>query len=154
MTSIEVIMHCSKSTWGNAVVIDEWHRHRDPPFLMIGYHMVFLNGKLRSNSKYEERLDGLMETGRPYGVRGAHTLGQNYKIGWCFIGMSGRFTPRQIEAAKEELRYLATIYDIVKVTQHSDYDPVNKAFCAGCTKKDMMMFNQIGNGYGMMTRNV
>ena len=146
--TVTVWLHCSASDWGNAVAIDEWHRKRN--FRMIGYHRVFLNGKMAHGQPYVERLDGIVETGRPYGVTGAHTLGHNKDIGWCLIGNSGKFTTKQIVSVVHEIASLIEVdgYDVVRVRQHSEADPVNKPFCAGFTDEEMIEFNIVGNGYG------
>ncbi len=150
MKEITVILHVSDSTWGNAVAIDEWHRNRPQPFRMIGYQRVFLNGVMAHGQSYVKRLDGVIETGRPYGVRGAHTRGANHHAGWCLVGRSGEWTKKQIKAVKKEIKALLEEdgYDVVRVKQHSDYDPVNKPFCAGFSDKQMEEFNVIGRGYG------
>lgn len=135
-----VVLHCSASSWGNAAVIDYWHRSKG--WNSNGYHRVFLNGKLTADSPYNARLDGHMETGREYGVTGAHTIGHNHKAGFCLIGESGKFTPAQIRAVKAELRELAMEHGGVRVTQHSDHDR-NKPFCAGFTQYEMAEFNKI-----------
>jgi len=41
MKNKKVIIHCSDSSFGNAVLIDKWHRQRG--FDNIGYHFVILN---------------------------------------------------------------------------------------------------------------
>ena len=42
MTPDRITIHCSDSEWGNADVIDEWHKKRG--WDGIGYHYVILNG--------------------------------------------------------------------------------------------------------------
>lgn len=137
---IEIVIHASDSNFGNAALIDSWHRERG--WSSIGYHRVFLNGRLTASSKYDERLDGLMETGRPIGTRGAHTVGHNDKVGICLIGKSGQFTTKQIDNLVEELHQLSILHGGIKVTQHSDHEP-NKPFCAGISKELMRYFNTL-----------
>lgn len=70
-----LIIHCSATHPGQdvgAADIDRWHRERG--FDCIGYHYVV-------------RLDGTIETGRPYDRDGAHALGWNHRaVGICYIG--------------------------------------------------------------------
>ena len=137
---LKIVLHCSDSSFGNAALIDSWHRARG--WTRIGYARVFLNGRTDAGFFYDPRLDGLMETGRPIGVTGAHTIGHNEKTGICLIGKSGQFTPRQIEALVEELHNLKIEHGGIEVTQHSDHDP-NKPYCAGLSKELMRYFNSI-----------
>ena len=94
-----VILHCSDSSFGNAVIINNWHT-QERKFSMIGYHFVILNGKI-SPTKYNKFFDGVIETGRPIDDDsdlepdkiGAHELGWNTKsIGVCLIGESNSFS--------------------------------------------------------------
>ena len=92
----KIIIHCSASKWGNAEIIDSWHRDRG--FAKIGYHFVIDN----CYPDYEHFLtqapesvqDGFVEPGRPVSEIGAHVYGHNKKsIGICLIGddvFSGR----------------------------------------------------------------
>ena len=92
----KIIIHCSASKWGNAEIIDSWHRDRG--FAKIGYHFVIDN----CYPDYERFLtqapesvqDGFVEPGRPVSEIGAHVYGHNKKsIGICLIGddvFSGR----------------------------------------------------------------
>jgi len=77
----KIILHCSDSTFGNASLIDEWHRERG--FDNIGYHYVITKC-------------GDIELGRDLGKAGAHCYGQNkYSIGICLIGKN-TFTAKQL----------------------------------------------------------
>lgn len=94
-----IVLHHSDSWFGDASIIDTWHRvrgFRNPVTgKSIGYNRVFLNGIRKATSTYVEALDGFMEIGRAYNLdevvtadeQGAHTLGFNGKtFGWCYIG--------------------------------------------------------------------
>lgn len=135
---MNAILHCSDSSWGNAAVITKWHLERG--FRTIGYHFVLLNGKITSTFEMKS-LNGALETGRGVGEDGAHTRGANKNIGICLIGKSNQFTSQQIEACHNLIKALKIKYNISEVKQHSDYDPVNKAFCAGFDKEMMERFN-------------
>ncbi len=119
MTQIKrLIIHCSDSSFGNALLIDQWHRERG--FKRIGYHFVVLNGFPTSNHALSDQrwnfLDGSIECGRfldadPYLDNeevGAHAYGFNSEsIGICLIGRDGKYTPRQfysLRALVNELR--------------------------------------------------
>ena len=71
----KIIIHCSAvgpQQTSSAAQIDAWHRAKG--LQMIGYHYVI-------------RRDGTVERGRPEGMVGAHTQGQNkYSIGICYEG--------------------------------------------------------------------
>ena len=103
----DIFLHCSASPWGNALVIDSWHRNRG--WSGIGYHYVILNGKPFSDMDTIDILDGQIETGRrldddPYfepneiGVHVAHYNRES--VGICLIGKK-HFTPRQLCSAKD-----------------------------------------------------
>ena len=100
MRSIDlVVIHCSYSEYGNAALIDGWHRQRG--WEGIGYHYVLLNGYPDADSHRLRRpcfwLDGVVETGRPLEVVGAHTRGHNRNsVGICLIGRE-QFTQQQFE---------------------------------------------------------
>jgi len=82
----KIIVHCSASEWGDAEVIDSWHRDRG--FKCIGYHDVILNGLRAYEGVYEPNQDGVIEHGRGYAEIGAHCKGYNEdSIGICLIGM-------------------------------------------------------------------
>lgn len=96
-----IIIHCSDSPFGNAAVIDGWHRERG--FNRIGYHFVIGNGKGLAA--------GQIETGRMVNEVGAHCVGYNSRsIGICLIGAP--FDPDQILATVLFVRGLMDQYDI------------------------------------------
>lgn len=79
----EIIVHCSATAEGKdfkAADIDRWHKERGfgakygGKTYHIGYHYVI-------------DLNGLVETGRPEELTGAHCKGHNsLSIGVCYIG--------------------------------------------------------------------
>ena len=86
-----LVIHHSESTWGDAAVIDKWHKDRG--WSRIGYHKVILNGyptyKHRATGNYLASADGKIQQGRADDEVGAHCKdGQmNYKsLGLCMIG--------------------------------------------------------------------
>lgn len=89
----KIIIHCSDSEWGDAEVIDHWHKNRG--WDGNGYHHILLNGR-RTHGVYEKKLDGVIEPGRPLDKVGAHCKGQNKdSIGICLIGRS-HFSSEQL----------------------------------------------------------
>ena len=126
MREIEkIIIHCSDSGFGNAEVIDKWHRQRG--WDEIGYHFVILNGRLESSSKYNKNIDGHIEKGRDVEKKGAHCYGHNRdSIGICLIGKEA-FTGDQLLTA------LPFIVNELKVKY-------------GLTNKDVYPHNEFNSG--------
>ncbi len=126
-----IIIHCSAFKFGDARQIDEFHRQRG--FEMIGYHFVILNGKRKKRGKYREEEDGLVETGRPIEMQGAHTKLHNAdSIGICLVGnpeFIGApemwFTLRQLEALKKLVSQLMQEFNIPpeEIHGHNEYAP-------------------------------
>jgi N-acetylmuramoyl-L-alanine amidase len=150
---MDVILHCSNSKWGNAVTIDGWHAQRgfnNGNNIHIGYHYVILNGQL-SPDKYHKFFNGSIETGRPLDDDGqfekdetaAATLGKNDCVQICIIGETGAFTIAQMKNCAILLRELKAQYGTIKVSQHSDFDKINRPYCAGFSKSQMEIFNTL-----------
>jgi N-acetylmuramoyl-L-alanine amidase len=119
----KIIIHCSDSTFGNAITIDKWHRERG--FDSVGYHFVILNGKPKKGEWYHS-LDGQIECGRNVDTVGAHARGVNRgSIGICLIGVT-EFTERQYEALSGLLIELCDKYDIMPNDIYGHYDVSNK----------------------------
>jgi N-acetylmuramoyl-L-alanine amidase len=142
---MNLIVHCSASRFGNAALIDSWHRANG--WAGIGYHGVILNGQL-SSKLFNKHFDGVIESGRPFDddnridpwETGAHTIGKNDKIGVCLIGMSGKFTQKQLLSLEEFARWMIEIFGTVTVSQHSDHDR-RKPDCAGLTPDYLAKLN-------------
>ncbi len=124
----EIIVHVSDSEFGNAVLIDKWHRWKK--FKKIGYHYIILNGRPHSSAVYDSLFDGAIETGRPRWKKGAHCKRHNNSIGICLVNKSGQFTRKQKEALIVLITELKKEYTDIKISQHSDYDK-KKPHCAG-----------------------
>lgn len=82
--SRKLIVHCSDSAFGCAILINKWHLERG--FDSIGYHFTILNGYPYSKKQQFFFLDGAIEVGRKFNARGAHCRGHNGAIGVCLIG--------------------------------------------------------------------
>lgn len=121
-----VVIHCSDSPFGNAMLINKWHTDSKPQgrgWRAIGYHFVIMNGFPTTHHKKNrvkwDVLDGNIEYGRPLdsdpyigkNERGAHVYGFNSEsIGVCLVGRN-KFTRRQLVS----LRHL-----VVTLLQHFD----------------------------------
>jgi hypothetical protein len=145
---VNVIVHCSDSSFGNAALITKWHV-TERKWVTIGYHYVILNGWL-SSSKYHSYFDGHLETGRPldddkdieWDEMGAHAAGWNMSVGICLIGLSGAFTDAQLRALSDLIKMLRYQFKEIKVIQHSDVEP-KKPHCAGLTKMQLHVLNTV-----------
>ena len=127
----KIIIHHTASKWGNAVNIDEWHRQEPHAFDMIGYHYVLLNGYTDNSTDYDPIADGLIETGRPVAIAGAHCQGHNNNsIGVALVGLSGQFTDSQYRMLTNLLKDLTGRYKDAKIVFHSDLDK-KKPECPG-----------------------
>lgn len=119
----KIIIHCSDSRFGNANILDQWHRERG--WDCIGYHIVITNGVLRPHCKYKPEDDGLIQTGRDVEKPGAHCKGHNKdSIGICLIGKH-HFTAKQLYGALPNmLFYYMRMYGIdeKQVFGHRDFN--------------------------------
>jgi len=103
-----IVVHCSDSEFGNALMIEKWHKERG--WSTIGYHMTILNGHI-SKDDYVPVMDGNTEAGREWNRTGAHAKGYNDYFGICLIGVKD-FTSLQFEALLEICKYLIKEHDI------------------------------------------
>ena len=147
---VNIIFHCSASSFGNAALITKWHtlppkevvqngkKYKGNGWDNIGYHYVILNGWLHRN-RYNRRYNGYIETGRPLdedhiidaGEKGAHVKGHNVNsVGICLIGQSGQFTDEQLISSLQIIYSLEEQLLSINIFQHSDLNP-KKSFCAG-----------------------
>jgi len=129
-------VHCSASRWGDANAIDDWHKSRG--WSGIGYNTVILNGYRDSSMRYNPKLDGKIEPGRPENQVGAHCAagGMNFKsLSVCLIGIPGvdKYpTDAQYGALIHHLATKCIQYNrnpLTAVTQHGVWDK-KKPFCA------------------------
>jgi N-acetylmuramoyl-L-alanine amidase len=131
----EIVLHCSVSNFGGAVIIDKWHRQRGWP--LIGYHFVIRYSK-------NELFDGGIEIGRPVEKMGAHVYGHNTdSIGICLIGKPDpetgkcKFSQAQLLSARKLCLHLMEKYDVgvENILGHYELDN-NKT----CPAMDMDLF--------------
>jgi hypothetical protein len=106
-----IIIHHSATTFGNAAIIDQWHRDRG--FDQLGYHFVIGNG---TNSG-----DGQIEVGPRWPIQkyGAHDNASDnryndYGIGICLVGDFDKQTPSsaQIHSVEKLVAWLMNRYKI------------------------------------------
>lgn len=112
-----IYIHCSQSEFGHTLMIDRWHKNRKPPFRMIGYGLVILNGYPIAdwwNKKIKvSYLEGSVEIGRPIDSdkefesfeQQAGVFGMNkntYHI--CMIG-NKNFSDKVLNATLKVVRY-------------------------------------------------
>ncbi|MCF7810928.1 N-acetylmuramoyl-L-alanine amidase [bacterium] len=119
-----VVLHCSDSPYGNAALIESWHKARG--FKSIGYHYIILNGyptEQSYNNKHPQfRLDGHIETGRPLERIGAHARGYNRNsIGICLIGKR-QFTGMQFRALTELIEKIRIDHPQARLIGHYELD--------------------------------
>ena len=116
-----IVVHCSATPPGSDIgadEIDDWHRRRDPPFKMIGYHAVI-------------RRDGQIEFGRHFDEAGAHVKGQNYRsVGICMVGgidergaAENNFNDEQFDSLTTVIAMLQRAYPDAEVVGHRDLSP-------------------------------
>jgi len=105
----KIVVHCSDSSFGSSILIDQWHRERG--WDNVGYHFVICNGKVENNN-YLECMDGSIERGRDIDKLGAHVKGHNNgSIGVCLIG-EDTYTEKQMLNLKILLSELMVKYGI------------------------------------------
>ncbi len=132
-----VVIHCSDSTWGDAAVINQWHLERG--WSGIGYHGVFLNGHRTSRAEYNPAEDGILESGRPLNVVGAHCKGHNSRsVGLCLIGTDS-FTNAQMDAAYQKVQELLRHFNLDPDAVYGHYELDDHKTCPNI---DMDIFRE------------
>ena len=113
-----IFIHCSNTPWGEALIIDQWHKARG--WDGIGYHHVVLNGRPFADVDYWDFLDGQIEAGRHLDSDpifssdeiGAHVAGRNPdSLGICLIGKR-EFTNKQLFTARALSLSLVTHFSL------------------------------------------
>jgi hypothetical protein len=138
----EIFIHHSASEFGDAELIDRWHKERG--FKGIGYHFVVLNSFLTyrewHNDKINADLLGKIEKGRPLDADpwleaeeiGAHVYGFNSdSIGICLIHNSGQlYNIKQLDVYRRFCAGLMVHFDIpvANVQGHYEVEP-KKPLC-------------------------
>ena len=92
-----IVIHCSDSEFGDAEMIDRWHKERG--WSGIGYHFVITRS-------------GTVQLGRTLHRSGAHAKGYNTShIGICLIGVK-QFNHVQFKALDDIVKALMGAFDI------------------------------------------
>lgn len=103
-----IVIHCSASSFGSSILIDNWHRARG--WSNVGYHFVICNGQVENNT-YIDCMDGSIERGRDIDKSGAHAKGCNSYVGICLIGVD-EFTEKQFLSLATLVKELVEKYNI------------------------------------------
>ena len=105
-----IVIHCSDSSFGDALVIDQWHKENG--WTGCGYHFVITNGRQSSKSNYLQSTDGQIQSARSLSKSGAHAKRYNGTyIGICLIGKKD-FTDQQIFKLGSLIKELCQRYNI------------------------------------------
>jgi hypothetical protein len=137
----KVIVHNSVSSFGDASIIDEWHKARG--WRGIGYHYVICNGHKHKYDKYESALkDGEIQEGRDIEITGAHCKGMNSSsVGICLIGLNGVFTEKQFISLTQLVKGLLVEFDLKPEDILGHYEtPSGKKQGKTCPEFDMTVF--------------
>ena len=142
MKPTHLFVHTSDSPFGNARLVDTWHKQRG--FKEIGYNGVILNGFLENSRDYVEYWDGMIESGRPFGSSLAHATGyNNNSLAVCLIGKNGVYTEKQYNALRYFMNWcLGNVNDKLIILGHGDVDS-KKPFCPGFNVKEWVKTNII-----------
>ena len=136
-----IVIHCSDSEFGNASLINEWHKSRG--WDGIGYHFVITNGILDSDKDYKKSFDGQVESGRQLSKSGAHARGYNSThIGICLIGKKD-FSLKQKNKLSNVIQDLQELYSIKSenIIGHYQCENTNKT----CPNFDVDEFKEFYN---------
>ncbi len=123
----KITIHCSDSPFGDAEVIDGWHKERG--WDGIGYHYVILNGYPKSTKEFMSGSVRKIENGRDIKLRGTHVRGYNTgNLGVCMIGTT--WDNLTEEENQQMITMIDFIGDLVKkygltvddVYGHSEFD--------------------------------
>jgi len=132
----KIIIHTSASAFGNAALIDSWHREKG--WDSIGYHKVILNGRLENSKDYDETIDGHVETGRSDETVGAHCYGQNKdSVGICLVGEPYSYTTKQYVILIQLISAYQLKYEGANVFFHSEFNK-DKPKCPGIKAVDIL----------------
>ncbi len=103
-----IVVHCSDSSFGNAQMIEDWHKERG--WNDIGYHVTISNGQITKDN-HVKFMDGSIEIGRDWSKAGAHAKGYNDHLGICLIGIND-FTTKQFNSLVEVCLELMETYNL------------------------------------------
>ena len=134
-----IYIHHSASNFGNAKLIDLWHRERG--FTEIGYHYVVCNGYLTAkdykNGAIISDAIGYIDKGRNIKEIGSHVAGYNKEsIGICLIHKDEPYIETQLESYQLLVATLAQYFNvkIENIKGHCEADK-NKPLCPSLDMK-------------------
>ena len=129
----QIFIHHSASNFGNAKLIDLWHRERG--FTKIGYHYVVLNcypnADMYKIGTFDPNLIGNIEKGRDLEEVGSHVAGHNKEsIGVCLIHNNLPYFDVQLEHYRLLTATLANYFKVPveNIKGHCEVDK-NKPLC-------------------------
>lgn len=141
----KIFIHCSDSTWGSAIIIDQWHKQRG--WTMIGYLGVILNGFPVAGMKEPWSFaDGSWEWGRALNDDTtlqdseveAQVYGWNSKsIGICLIGKPegprnrSKFTQAQLLTSRKVVEALMKHFNLTPDAVLGHYEAEPAKSCPG-----------------------
>jgi len=139
-----IVIHCSDSEYGDATLIDRWHKARG--WKGIGYHYVINNpyttSRMLNDGTPAFDRDGAVEHGRDIEEIGAHVHGYNKEsIGICLIGKRV-FTSRQFDALTDIVWGLLDLYPGSIIQGHYELDPAKT-----CPNLDMDYLRELMNRF-------
>lgn len=130
-----IFVHCSDSTWGDADIIDQWHKQKG--WSGIGYHYVITNGIINYGDKYHISVDGVIQGGRDVNIKGAHCKGNNYNsIGICLIGKH-TFTAKQLIISLPFLLKRKMIEFSIGIESIFTHNTVSSKHCPNFSQKQL-----------------
>jgi N-acetyl-anhydromuramyl-L-alanine amidase AmpD len=145
----KLILHCSDSSWGNALVINQWHLargwHGRESKISCGYHFIVQNG-YPYYLEHQSILDGMIESGRPVKEIGAHVRGHNQNsIGICLIGKPGHFTHKQLGHSLRAL-FLSLLqeFNLSTADIYGHYEFDSKKTCPGLNMDAFRLYIENG----------
>ena len=123
MTPGFIVVHQSASAWGDAELIDRWHKAAGfkrqgagaHELSHIGYHFVIYNGRLAGSHdrNFVAEMDGHVATGRHENEPGAHCPSMNSRsVSVCLIGHGSDFTLHQLRSLVAKVAELMVRHNI------------------------------------------
>lgn len=155
-----IVIHCSDSAFGNALLINKWHTDPKPEgrgWRAIGYHFVIMNGYPTTHHKRNrikwDMLDGCIEYGRPLdsdpyigrNERGAHVYGFNSEsIGVCMVGKN-KFTRKQLVSLRRLNLTLLQHFDLTTQAVVGHYELNADKTCPNIRMELIRQYVQTGS---------
>lgn len=131
-----ILIHNTASHWGNVPEVRRWHTLPPPKgngWSDIGYHFLILN-QYPTYYSWNKKVpspshNGLVQTGRPANMQGAHEQKYNHRsIGVCLVGNGPEYTEAQMRALKNTVKLLMATYNVPRenVLGHHEVDEMKR----------------------------